>query len=211
MNSPTSSTGTFASSSPEAFLYKISGPLEAIGSTGNLCTVEIASPQNSPTEKGSFMRHPISTMAWLIVVALTAAAPALAQQGGAQSVDAAWMSAMKANDINGILRCYAPDAVAWLPGMPTARGEQAIRSAYQGLLSANVVKDVTIPNAAYKTTGNLSVGWGTFTLTLLSKDTGQSAVMTGRFTEVAELRGARWVYIVDHASADPAPPDTAKQ
>ena len=143
----------------------------------------------------------------LLFAAVTAA---LAQEGGAKSVDAAWVAAMKANDINGIMRSYANDAVAWLPGMPMARGEQAIRSTYEGLLSANTVKDVGISDAGYKTAGNLSAGWGRFTMTLVSKSTGQPMVMTGRFTEIAELRGGRWVYIVDHASADPAAPESTR-
>ena len=149
----------------------------------------------------------------LIVLIATSSVPtsAFAQDsGGARTVDAAWIKAMKANDIDGIVRCYAPDAVAWLPGLPMARGEKAIRSAYESLLSANTVKEVLISEAQYKTIGSNSVGWGGFSITLVSKDTGQPSLMTGRFTEVAEVRENQWVYLVDHASADPAGMETSR-
>ena len=157
------------------------------------------------------MRKCVIAAFFLIAAYLLTASSFAQDSGGASTVDAAWMNAMKANDLDGIVRCYAPDAVAWLPGLPMAKGEKAIRAAYEGLLSANTVKDVSISEPRYKTTGNLSVGWGGFTLTLVPKATGQPIAMTGRFTEVAEVRNNQWVYIVDHASADPAPGDTANK
>ena len=135
---------------------------------------------------------------------LACALPCYAADRGAQAVDAAWMKAMKANNLDAIMKCYAPDAIVWLPGMREARGEQAIRAAYQDLLSANTVKDAALSDAKYKTAGNMSVGWGKYSITLVPKAGGNPVVMTGRFSEVAEHHSGRWVYIVDHASAEPA-------
>lgn len=132
--------------------------------------------------------------------------PCYAQNDGVKSVDAAWVAAMKNNDVDAVMRCYAADAVAWLPGAPMARGEKAIRSLYEGLLSANTVMDVGLSEVAYKTIGATSLAWGRFSLTLVPKSSGKPAVMTGRFTEIAEQRDGRWLYIVDHASADPSEP-----
>jgi len=129
---------------------------------------------------------------------------------GAKSVDAAWMKAMKANDLEAVLACYASDAVAWLPGSPEASGEKAVRAAYEGLFAANTVQDVTMTDTHYKTSRSLSVGWGRFTLTLAPKAGGAPVSMTGRFTEAAERRGGRWVYVADHASAEPPPSETSK-
>jgi len=123
---------------------------------------------------------------------------------GVKSLDAAWMKAMKANDLEAVLACYAADAVAWMPGSPEARGEKAIRAAYQGLFSANTVQDVGLTDAHYRTSGSLSAGWGHFSLTLAPKSGGAPIIMKGRFTEAAERRRGRWVYIADHASADPS-------
>jgi len=135
-----------------------------------------------------------------------------AQEGGAKSVDAAWLKAIKANDVGALMACYAPDAVMWLPDAPEARGSKAIRDAYTGLLAANTVVDATIANAIYQTSGDLSAGWGRFTLTLKPKKGGDPVTMKGRFTAVAMKTAGKWGYVADLASADPAPapPPAAK-
>jgi uncharacterized protein (TIGR02246 family) len=132
-------------------------------------------------------------------------APTLAAEAGVAEVDARWIAAMKANDVNAIVACYATDAVMWLPDAPEARGEKAIREAYQGWLSASTVTEVTLTNAVYQTAGDLSCGWGDFAVTLQPKSGGAPTVLKGRFTGIAQRRGGRWVYIADHASSGPGP------
>ncbi len=124
---------------------------------------------------------------------------------GVRGVDEAWIKAMKANDLEAVMACYAPDAVAWLPGVPEAKGLTAIRAVYTGLLSANRVQDATFSDTTYHSMGSRSVGWGRFSILIQPKAGGALTTLTGRFTEVAELRGKRWVYVVDHASDEPAP------
>ena len=151
------------------------------------------------------MRHRSVFAVLLLLVALVVTARAHAAESGAQIVDAAWIAAVKANDLDAVMKCYAPDAVMWLPNAPSARGAKAIRAAYEGRLSANTVKDASLSDVTYRTVGNTSVAWGRFSLTLAPKAGGDPVVMTGRFTEAAERRRGKWVYIVDHASAEPAP------
>jgi len=145
---------------------------------------------------------PVRIMA-VALLSAGCALPCLAAESGARSVDLSWAKAMKANDLDAVLKTYANDAVAWLPQAAEARGATAIRAAYEGLLSANTVQDAVLSETHYKTTGKVSVGWGKFSLTLLPKSGGAPVVMSGRYTDVAERRGGRWVYVVDHASADP--------
>ena len=129
--------------------------------------------------------------------------PCFATETGAKALDSSWVKAMKANDLEGVLKTYASDAVLWLPQMKEARGEKAIRATLEGFLAANTVKDVVLLETGYKTVGNTSAGWGRFSLTIAPKSGGNDVVMLGRFTDVAERRGGRWVYIADHASAEP--------
>jgi uncharacterized protein (TIGR02246 family) len=124
---------------------------------------------------------------------------------GIQGVDDRWSAAMKANDVDAIVACYAPDAVMWLPDAPEARGEKAIREAYQGWLAANTIQAVALTNAHSVTSGDVSSGWGEFTLTLQPKAGGAPIVQKGRYTAVAQKRGGRWVYVADHASNTPKP------
>ncbi len=137
-----------------------------------------------------------------------AAAAALADDG-AKSVDAAWLKAMKANDVNALVACYAPDAVMWFPDAP-ARGETAIRAAYTGFLGANTVVDAALIDAVYNTSGGISTSWGHFTMTLKPKAGGDNVVLKGRFMSVSKKTGGQWRYVADIASNEPAPPAAAK-
>ena len=128
-----------------------------------------------------------------------------------KEVDAAWIKAMKANDVDAVMKCYAPDAIAALPGAPLARGDKAIRATYEGLLSANTITNASISESGHRQTRNVATGWGTFSLTLAPKTGGSPATMTGRYTVVVERRGGKWVYVVDHASAEPAPAEGMKK
>ena len=132
-------------------------------------------------------------------------ATATAAPDGAQAVDEAWRKAIIANDLNAIMAVYAEDAVMWLPDAPEAKGREAIRKSYADLLAANTVTGATLANTHYQTSGNLSVGWGDFTLTLSPKAEGNPVTLAGRFSVIARKEGGKWVYVVDHASAHPAP------
>jgi len=129
-----------------------------------------------------------------------------APPSGAAAVEAQWTKAVKANDVEALVACYAPDAVLWGPGEAQARGTDAIRASYAAMLEDNVVKDAVLSNARHREAGNLSAGWGNFTLTLAPKAGGPPVVIRGRFTEVVEKRNGKWLYVADHASADPPPP-----
>jgi uncharacterized protein (TIGR02246 family) len=144
----------------------------------------------------------------ILVFAMALAPVAAVAEDGSKAVDEAWLKGMKANDVEAVVACYAPDAVMWLPGAPEARGTKAIRDTYAGLLSSFTVADVTITNAMYQTSGDLSAAWGNFTMTLQPKDGGSPVVQKGRFTSASKKIGGKWVYVADHASDDPPPAST---
>jgi uncharacterized protein (TIGR02246 family) len=133
-------------------------------------------------------------------------ATAWAAPAGAEAVDEAWRKAITANDLDGIMAVYAADAVMWLPDAPEAKGREAIGKSYAALLAENTVTGATLANTHYQTSGDLSVGWGDFTLSLSPKAGGNPVTMSGRFSVIARNENSRWVYVVDHASAPPAPP-----
>jgi uncharacterized protein (TIGR02246 family) len=124
---------------------------------------------------------------------------------GAQAVDEAWRKAITANDLDAVMAVYAEDAVMWLPDAPEAKGRAAIGKSYADLLAANTVTGATLADTHYQTSGDLSVGWGNFTLTLSPKAGGHPVTLSGRFSVIAKKENGAWVYVVDHASAHPAP------
>ena len=131
------------------------------------------------------------------------AQPALVH--GAKVVDDAFTKAFIANDLAAIVALYAPDAKLYPPDavVATAAG---IRESYAGLFANLTVKDFKMVDAAYETSGTLSVGSGRFTMTAVPKKGGAPVTLEGRFTSVAKKIGGKWLYISDHASFNPAPP-----
>ena len=147
------------------------------------------------------MSRALSALAVLAIVAI--AAPVHAQDG-AKIVDDAWVKAATAGDVDALVALYAPDAVLYAPDSMEARGTAAIRAAYEGLVGANTITNAAI-TSTYQTSGDLSSGWGTATLTLTPKAGGAPQTMTVRVTAVAKKVNGKWLYIADHASV-PMPP-----
>ncbi len=141
-------------------------------------------------------------LAVLTLLAATAV-PALANDG-AKLLDDAFVKAIKANDINAIVGLYAKDAAMYPPDTAVVKGQDAIRQNYAAFLDKYRVMDFAITESHYFTIGRLSTGWGTWTITVVPKASGNPITMTGRFTDVARNDNGYWFYIVDHASI-PAP------
>ena len=137
---------------------------------------------------------------------LAVAVPAAAGQHAAQEVDQAWVKAMKANDLEATMALYAPDAVAYFPD-GDFKGKEAIRKSWTDFFAAFTVKDAT-SEGTYDTTGDTSLGWGFWTLTVVPKAGGDPIPMKGRATVVVKKIGGKWLYTVDHASVPLPPPAT---
>jgi ketosteroid isomerase-like protein len=141
------------------------------------------------------------------VALLAAAVPVVAAEHGAQLTDQAWTRAMKANDVEAIMALYAPDAVAYFPD-GDFKGKPAIRKSWTDFLGMFTVKDAT-SEGTYDTTGDTSLGWGYWSMTVIPKAGGEPMVMKGRATVIVKKIGGKWLYTVDHASV-PLPPPPAK-
>jgi uncharacterized protein (TIGR02246 family) len=139
---------------------------------------------------------------------LALAVPALGGEHGARTVDQAWVKAMKANDLEATMALYAPDAVAYFPD-GDFKGKEAIRKSWTEFLGMFTVTDAT-SEGSYETTGDMSTGWGYWTLTVVPKGGGEAIPMKGRATVVAKKIAGKWQYIVDHASVPLPPPSASK-
>ena len=159
----------------------------------------------TPARAASLVLAPLSALALVLALAVPAAA---APQGSA-AVDAAWTAAMKANDLDAVVACYADDATAWFPHGPRLEGKAAIRAAFAEWLGANTITEAAITPVRTETSGKLSVAWGQFMLTMTPKAGGGPITLRGHYSEVAVKQGNRWVYLLDHATEDAPPPAAA--
>jgi len=137
------------------------------------------------------------------------ALPVLAQDDGIRGTDARWEKAMRAGDAAAAAACYSTDGLLWFPGTPEAKGRDAIQKVYEVFFDAYRVVDVALSNPGSQTSGDLSAGWGNYTMKLQPRKGGDPVVLKGRYTAAARKIGGQWVYVADHASAEPEPAPAA--
>ena len=143
----------------------------------------------------------------LIVSAVVLSAsvlPAAVAKKAEVTSDVCWLAAFKAGDADAVAACYAPDAVMWFPAGPMAKGRAAIREGYAGYFTAFTIKQASLAPMGSKSMGNSVAKWGTFKIVMTPKAGGADVTELGRFTDVSEKIGGKWLYVVDHASDDPA-------
>lgn len=147
----------------------------------------------------------------LLVLCISLFAGSLFAQG-TKTLDQAWAKAVKAGDVDGLVKLYAPDAVTYMPDEMKAKGTAEIRESFKKFLGANTVREVTLTYDYSTTSGNLAVASGHFSMTVEPKAGGPAQTMEGRFTSVAARKGGKWMYVSDHASVPMPPPSegTAK-
>jgi uncharacterized protein (TIGR02246 family) len=142
---------------------------------------------------------------WIVMSLVLVAAAARAGDSPAKALDDRFLKAFNANDVEAIVACYADDAVIYPPDSFQAKGKDAIRQSFQGMLNEFKVSKATISDATYLDTGDRCVGWGTVEFTMTPVAGGEPMAMKGRFTSVSEKRNGRWVFISDHASLPMSP------
>jgi uncharacterized protein (TIGR02246 family) len=147
---------------------------------------------------------------FMIVAIALFTLPLQAAEHGAKLVDDAFTKAFISNDLDAIVALYAPNAVMYPPDASQARGKDEIRAGYAALLQANTIKEFQALDSTYESYGDISIGWGRWTITMVPKSGGDPIHMEGRFTDVAKRIDGKWFYIVDHASV-PLPPMTGTQ
>ncbi len=145
-----------------------------------------------------------------VLLGASALPAAMARPAAPVSSNACWLAAFKAGDADKVAACYAPDAVMWFPGGPVAKGRVAIRAGYEGYFTAFTIKEAQLMRMGKKAMGDSVTTWGTFKIVMSPKAGGADVTEVGRYTDVSQKIGGKWVYIVDHASDDPVPaPATA--
>lgn len=139
------------------------------------------------------------------------ALPVLAADGGARSIDADFVKAMLKGDAATVAGFYADDAILVMPGSAALKGKKEILDAITGFLAANTVKDFKLSDTHYRTSGKLSAGWGRYTMVVVPKAGGAAMTDVGTYSDVAELRGGKWLYVSDHTASDPPPAPAAQK
>src|SRR5258706_11574757 len=144
--------------------------------------------------------------AGLCILTVLFSTPLFAADSGAKALDNAFVKGVTAGNIEAVVALYAADATLYPPGEMVAKGRDALRAVWGGFLSANKVTEFKLLDTGYRTSGDMSIGWGRFSMTVQPKAGGAPATLEGRYSDVAVKKGGKWLYILDHASAPLPPP-----
>lgn len=145
-----------------------------------------------------------------VVPAVGSAAETPAQMvAGAKALDAAFLKAFNAGDVEGVAATYwkSPDVVSMPPDAMVLRGWEAIRDGFQTMVKEMPGAKLELTDPHYTVNGELVITWGLWRITMPGPD-GKPVSIEGRYSDVKAKRDGKWVYILDHASA-PLPPPPA--
>lgn len=112
--------------------------------------------------------------------------PALRQDADQiEAADDAQVAAIAAEDIDGVVAPYAPDAILRIPGAPQVEGVDAMRSHYEGLFNdPNGALSIARENTIVASAGDYGVTEGTFSVTYTNGATNLPETQTGNYLMV---------------------------
>jgi len=126
-------------------------------------------------------------------------------------VEQAEIEAIRSDDLDGVMRNYAEDAVLVSPNSAPAEGAAAIRAAFQAMLADPSLKVELTPGPGWAAaSGEMAVT--TATLRFTSTEDGADAPTTMTIANQTTWRkadGAPWQIVSDYNAALPGPPEAA--
>jgi uncharacterized protein (TIGR02246 family) len=123
-----------------------------------------------------------------------------------QALQEAFMTALKANDVQGLAACYTSDAVNFPVGSLVGTGPESVIESWGGFFAAYKVVDAALSEEHLEIHGDTAVAWGLFTIMAEPVEGGEAVEMKGRYMDVARNIDGSWLYVADHASMPlPAP------
>jgi len=116
-----------------------------------------------------------------------------------------FMTALRANDVDGLAACYTADATNFALDTMSGTGPDAVRASWGSFFGSFTVTAAELQEEHMEISGDLAAAWGLFTITAVPVGSGEAVVFKRRYMDVAKNRGGSWLYVADHASV-PIPP-----
>lgn len=120
-----------------------------------------------------------------------------------RNIEAQWLTAAKARDIDKIVSSYAPEAVAMDANAPISVGHQAIRKAFESWLADTLVSNTlsdAVDTVEVSASGDLAYTRGTLRY---SHNTPKGPVdEMGKWATVYKKIDGKWRVIVDISNSD---------
>ncbi len=139
-------------------------------------------------------------MKLLTLILFLAISPAADAFDSPQALQAGFMAALRANDIEGLVMCYTADATNFAISSMSGTGPESVRASWGGFFQAYTVTAAELSDEHLEVSGDLAAAWGLFTITAVPAGGGDAVVIKGRYMDVAKNFDGNWLYIADHAS-----------
>ena len=139
-------------------------------------------------------------MKLLTLILFLAISPAADAFDSPQALQAGFMAALRANDIEGLVMCYTADATNFAIDSMSGTGPESVRASWGGFFQAYTVTAAELSDEHLEVSGDLAAAWGLFTITAVPAGGGDAVVIKGRYMDVAKNFDGSWLYIADHAS-----------
>jgi len=124
-----------------------------------------------------------------------------------EALQDAFMTALRANDVDGLAACYSADATNFAVDSMVGIGPDAVRESWAGFFANYKILDASLSETHLETFGDMAAAWGLFTIMAVAAEGGEPVEMNGRYMDVAKNFDGKWLYIADHASMPlPLPP-----
>ncbi len=126
-----------------------------------------------------------------------------ADEAAIRRTDSAFVAAVNAADVDGVVKQYAADAALLPPNLPTQRGQQAVKAFWGGFLDVYTVRFET-GSDTIEGRGDLAYNVGHYRFTAVPKAKGAPGVADeGKFVEVLKKQpDGSWKYVVDMYSSN---------
>ena len=139
-------------------------------------------------------------MRWLTLLIFLPAWSLIFANDSPAALQAAFMNALRSNDVNGLAACYTEDATNFPVGSLAGVGPESVRTSWGGFFAEYRVTSAHLSNEHMEKLGDTAVAWGLFTIVAEPVDGGEPVEMLGRYMDVSRNINGKWLYIADHAS-----------
>lgn len=137
----------------------------------------------------------------------TPAVDVAAEQGKIRDLEMAWSKDAGAKDLDKSVANYADDAILMTPGMPAAKGKDAIRAAWKDMLADPKGKlAFSTERVDVSASGDLASSKGSYTMTMTNPKTKKPVEDKGSYVTVYKKQAdGNWKAIEDTTISEVAP------
>lgn len=134
----------------------------------------------------------------LLVFALAACGQPYVSQDGDEisALSDSWEAALNAGDLDALAALYTADALLMPPNEPAQRGQEAVRTMFDGMIAAGLTLELTTLDA--RESGDTGYNVGVYTM----RAADGTRIDTGKFAEIWKRSNGSWQIASDIWNSD---------